>query len=130
MNVRRHEPGDVSHIHQQVRARLVGDLPEAVEVYGARIGAGAGDDHARLLPHRYLPHLVVVYKPVFPDTIVDEVIHPAAEVELHAVREMPAVREIHRENLLARLQQRRVGRFVGLAPRMRLHVGVFRPEEL
>jgi hypothetical protein len=42
---------------------------------------------------------------------------------------MAAVREVHAEHGIARLDQREVGRHVGLGSRMRLHVGVLRAKE-
>jgi hypothetical protein len=35
------QPGDVRHVHQQLRARLPRDLAEHLEVDLARVGAGA-----------------------------------------------------------------------------------------
>jgi hypothetical protein len=46
------------------------------------------------------------------------------------VREMPAVREVHPEDRIARLQQREVHGHVRLRARVRLHVGVFGAEQL
>ena len=46
-----------------------------------------------------------------------------------AVREMPAMREIHAEHGVARLQQGEIDGHVGLRARVRLHVGVLGAEQ-
>ena len=46
-----------------------------------------------------------------------------------AVREVPAVREVHPQHGVARLQQREIHRHVGLRARVRLHVGVLGAEQ-
>src|SRR5215218_8703234 len=124
------ETCDVGHIGEQEGTDLVGDLPELVELYDARVGARAGQDHLRLFAHRDLAQLVVVYVAVVADAVVDYRVGAAGEVELHPVGEVAAVGQVHREDLVPRLQERRVGRLVGLAPRVRLHVGVLRAEDL
>ena len=42
------EAGEVRHVDHEVGADAVGDLAEALEVPGARIGRAAGDDQFRL----------------------------------------------------------------------------------
>ena len=54
----------------------------------------------------------------------------AAEAQPVAVRQVAAVRKIEAENGVARLQDRRVGRGVGLRAGVRLHVDVLAAEEL
>ena len=46
-----------------------------------------------------------------------------------AVRQVAAVREVHAEHRVARLEQREVDRHVGLRARVRLHVGVLGAEQ-
>ena len=45
------------------------------------------------------------------------------------MREVPAVREVHAQHRVARLQRRHVHGHVGLRAGVRLHVGVLRAEE-
>src|SRR5215211_629574 len=125
-----HEPRYVGHVGEQEGVYLVGYLAEFVELYDARVGARAGQDHLRLLFKRDLAQLVVIYEAVVAHAVVDYRVGAAREVELHPVRQVPAVREVHREDLLARFEQGRVRRLVGLAPRVRLHVDVLGREEL
>ena len=54
----------------------------------------------------------------------------AGEVQRMAVRQVAAVREVHAEHRVARLQQREVHRHVGLRAGVRLHVGVLGAEQL
>ena len=54
----------------------------------------------------------------------------AGEIDLGAVREMAAVIEAHAENRVARIDQREIGRGVGLRAGVRLHVGVVGTEQL
>src|SRR5919199_4500505 len=129
MHVGGHEPRYVGHVCEEEGADLVCDLAEAVEVDDTRIGARAGEDHPWSLLKRDLAHLIVIYIAVVADPVVDYLVGAAREVELHAVGEVASVREIHREYLLAGLEQGRVRRLVGLTPRVRLHVGVVGPEE-
>lgn len=75
VNAACHEPGDVRHVHHEVRPDLVGDLPEGGEVDHPRIGACSRDDHPR---------------PVFPSETanlvhVDPVGHGIDAVAHHAV---------------------------------------------
>ena len=46
------------------------------------------------------------------------------------MRQVPAVGQVHSEDLAAGLDERRVGRLVSLATRVGLHVDVIRAEEL
>src|SRR5215211_2725805 len=130
VHVRGDEASDVGHVRKEEGPDLVGDLPEPREVDYARVGAGSGQDHARPLAERDVADLVVVDVSVLADTVVDEVVGPAGEVELHPVREVPAVGEVHGENLVAGVHERCVGGLISLAPRVRLHVDVLRAEEL
>ena len=49
VQIRGHEPRDVSHVDQQLGSDAVGDGPKAGEVEGARVGAGTGDDQLGLM---------------------------------------------------------------------------------
>jgi hypothetical protein len=73
---------------------------------------------------------VVVDQAVIVDAVLHGVEHLAAEVDLGAVGQVPAVRERHAEDAVAGIQQREVHRLVGLRAGMRLHVGVVGIEEL
>ena len=127
----RHQAGEVRHVHQELGADLVGDGAEGGEVDDAGVGAAAGDDERGPLAQRLVAHLVVVDAP---GGGIDAVVHrlPDAPAVVHggAVREVPAMRQRHAHELLARRQQHHERREVGLRARVRLHVGVRRAEEL
>jgi hypothetical protein len=130
MNPGGYETGDVSHVGQKERANFVGNFAETLEVDYARVRAGTGQDHSRLLTQGDLADLIVVDVAIRPYAVMSEIVEPPGEVELRAVREVSAVREIHRKNFLARFDQGGVRSLVGLTPGMRLNVDVIRTEEL
>ena len=75
-------------------------------------------------------HLVEIDALVFlAHLIADDVVGLAGEVQLVAVREVAAVREVEAHDGVAGLQHGRVGRLIGLRAGVRLHVDVLRFEE-
>ena len=66
---------------------------------------------------------------VLADAVGDDVEVLAREVERMAVRQVPAVGEVHAEDRVAGLERREEHRHVGLRARVRLHVGVLGAEE-
>ena len=64
------------------------------------------------------------------DPVGDEVVEAAADVDRRPVGEVPALIQAHAENGVAGLQHGQVGGQVGVGAGVRLHVGVFGPEEL
>ena len=58
------QPGEVSHVAEQERAHLVGDLAELVDLDDARVGRAAADDQLGLVLERERAHLVVVDRKV------------------------------------------------------------------
>ena len=124
-------PGDVRHVHQEHRAHRIGDLAEAREIDNARIGAGAGDDHLGLVllaPGAPLRRNRCARLPCARCT--ERPCKLAGEVELVAVREVAAVRQVQAHDGVAGLQHRGVRGLVGLRARVRLHVDVLGAEEL
>ena len=94
------------------------------------IGAGAGDDHLGLVLLGELLELVVVDPLiVFADAVRHDRVELARKIQRVAVRQVAAVREVHAEHGVARLQQRQVDAHVGLRARMRLHVDVIGAEQ-
>ena len=59
-----------------------------------------------------------------------DLVQAAGDVELHAVREVAAVVELHAEDAVARLEEGVVDGVVGLRAGVRLHVGVLGAEQL
>ena len=64
------------------------------------------------------------------DAVADEVVEHAADVQLHAVREVAAVGQVEAEHRVARLERGEIDRRVGLRAAVRLHVGELGAEQL
>ena len=131
MHLARHQPGEVGHVDNQVRAHLVRDGAHAREVELARVGAAAAHNHLRLLALGGRFQFVVIHGlGVAAHLVADHAVELAGEVELVAVGQVAAVRQVQAQDGVAGIHQRHVGRGVGLRAGVRLHVGVFRPEDL
>ena len=102
-----------------------------VKVDDPGIGAAAGDDHFGLVLGGEARQFVVIDDLVFAaDSVGDDLVGLAGEVERMAVGEVSAVREIHAEDGVAGLEDRGVGGLIGLRTGVGLHVGVLGVEEL
>ena len=131
MQARGHQSGDVRHVHQEDGAHGIGNLAEAREIESARIGAGAGDDHLGLVLLRQALQFVVIDALVFlAHAVGDHLVRLAGEVELMAVGQMAAVRQVEAHDGVAGREHGGVRGLVGLRAGMRLHVGVLGAEEL
>ena len=118
------------HVGDDRRADVAADRADALEVDHARIGARADHDHLRLVLVREPLELVVVDPlVVLADAVGDDGVELAGEVQRMPVRQVAAVREVHAEDGVARLQQREVHRHVRLRAGVRLHVGVLGAEQ-
>ena len=107
------------------------DRADPLEVDHARVGARADHDHLRLVLVRQPLELVVVDPlVVLAHAVGDDLVELAGEVQRMAVRQVAAVRQVHAEDRVARLQQREIHRHVRLRARVRLHVGVLGAEQL
>src|SRR4029079_7134434 len=96
-----------------------------------RVGRPAADDHLRLVLLGQGQDLVVVdHVRLARDAVVGDRVEPAAEVDLQAVGEVAAVRELEREDRVARLQRRHVHGHVRLRAGVRLDVRVLGAEQL
>ena len=116
--------------HHEVRADLVGDLAEPREVDLARVGRGARDDQLRPVLARERRQRVVVDALVLAAHAVrDDLVLAAREGQRVPVRQVAAVREVHAEDRVARLQRRQVDGHVRLRARVRLDVRVLGAEE-
>ena len=126
-----HEPGDVRHVGDDRRTDRLADVGDARKIDDARVGARAHHDHLRLVLVREALHLVVIDPlVVFAHAVRHDRVELAGKIQGVAVREMTAVREVHAQHRVARLQQGEVHRHVRLRAGMRLDVGVFGPEQV
>ena len=131
MNLRRDQPGDVRHVGDDRGADVAADLADALEIDLSRVGAGADHDHLRLvLVGETFQFFVIDALVVFSNAVRNDRVELAGEVQRMSVRQMAAVRQVHAEDRVARLQQREVHRHVGLRPGVRLHVRVLGAEQL
>ena len=106
------------------------DLADPREIDDARIRARADHDHLRLVLLGEALQLVVVDAlVVLTDAVRNDRVELAREIQRMAVREVAAVRQVHAEHRVARLEQREVHGHVRLRARVRLHVGVFGAEQ-
>ena len=126
-----HQTGDVCHIHHQIGARLVGDLPAAGEVDDAGIGAGAHHDQLGVAFQCDFLHGIIV------DALghrIHAVGHDmkilAGNVHRGAVGQMPALGQIHAHHRVSGIQQRKKHRQIGVGAGMGLHIGVLGAEQL
>ncbi len=130
MLFRRDQTRDVRHVGDHRRADARGRLADAREIDDARIGARAHHDHLGLVLFGEPRELVVVDALVlFAHAVGHDGVELAREIQRVAVREMAAVREVHAEHGVARLQQREIHGHVRLRARVRLHVGVVGAEQ-
>ena len=127
----RDEARDMGDVGQQQGADLVGDPAESGEVDDARIGAVAADDQPGSVLESQSADLVVVDRlGVAAHVVRHGIVDHAREVQRQAVRQVAAVRELHGQERVARLEQREQRRQVRRRTRVRLHVGVLGPEQL
>ena len=121
----------MGHVAEEQGADLVGDRPELVRLDRARVRRAAADDQLRPVLLREPQHLVVVDDVrLARDAVVDDRVEPAGEVDLEPVRQVAAVRELEREDRVARLERGHVDGHVRLRARVRLHVRVLGAEQL
>ena len=116
---------DVRGVDHQVCTDLVGDVPERAEVDQARVRRRTTDDHLRPVREGEVAYLVVVDRlGVLADVVPDGAVPAPGKVDLAAVGEVPAMRQVHREHGVPRLHQRRVRGQVRAGAAVRLQVGV------
>ena len=130
MKSRRHQSGDMSHVHHKVRPHLFGDLRHPGKIYDPCVGRSAGHDHLRAAFLRCLFQKIVVDALRFLIHTVRNDLKPfAGHIHRAAVGEMAAVGEIHAHHRIAGREEGEEHRHIRLRPRMGLHVGVPRTEE-
>jgi hypothetical protein len=121
------QSGDVGHVHHQQGIDGMGNLRQSAEIEKPRIGAGTGHDHFRgrcCLASRATGVVDGFRLPV--DAIVDKIEKPPGKADFGAVGQVAAVGQVHAQHRIARFQQGKIGRHVGLGSRVRLHVGAYR----
>ncbi|MNM49766.1 hypothetical protein D3C81_607770 [compost metagenome] len=121
----------MGHVDEQVGTDLVGDLTEAWEIEGFRVGREPGDDHLRFALHRQALDFVVIDQArLGVDAVLHGVVQLARGRHLGAVGQVPAVGQAHAQNGVAGLQQGQVHGAVGRGAGVWLDVGVIGAEQL
>src|SRR5258708_6140294 len=91
---------NMSDVRQQVSADFSSDLTHPLEIDNSRIGAGADSDHSGLMSVCKSGQLLVINPLVLlVDAIMENLEIFAGEVRFVTVRQVPAVRQIHRKHL-------------------------------
>ena len=125
-----HEPRDVRHVHEEHRPDLLRYRSDLLERQDSRVRARTRDDHGRTLPACQRSQRIHVQPSVLhPDPIRHHVVQPAAEVDRGAVGQVSTMRQVHPQQLVARLQEREVRGHIGLRTAVWLNVCVIRPEQ-
>ena len=95
------------------------------------ISAATADDQLRALFLGQLFQVVVVDRlGFFGHAVGNDLVRLAGKIQMMAVGEVAAMRQVQAENGIARLQHGRVGFHVGLRSGVRLHVGMLGAEKL
>ena len=128
----RDETGDVCDVGHRHRAVDRGDLGDALEVDRSRIRRGPANDQLGPVLGRQPGHGVIVDRLRLAEHAVRIrcCSQDARQVQRVAVRQVAAVGQVHPENRVTGFKTREVDPLVGLAARVRLHVGGFSAEQL
>ena len=127
---RRHQPRIVRHVDHEQRPDFTGNLGELRVVDLARVRARPSHNQLRLVLAGQRDHLVEVDPMIGrPDPVMHRPVQLPREIQVHAVRQVPAMGQVLRQERIARLQHREIDRHVRRRTRVRLHVGVLGPEQ-
>src|SRR5665213_2481608 len=119
------------HVDNQKSPHGIGNLTKFRKVPLPRISAAARDDHFRLVLIGEFRHMIEIDALIFPPHLIaDDAIGLAGKVQLVAMRQMTAVRQIEAHDRIAWLDECRVGSLIRLRSGMRLYVNVLGVKEL
>ena len=125
-----HQTGNVGHIHHEIGAAGIANLPEFLEINGSGVGAGACHDHLGLDLHSLFHQLIIINTARFRVyAISHKMIQRARHIDRRTVGEMSALRQIHAHDRVAWLKQRKVNGQIGLRTGVRLYVGMLGAEQ-
>ena len=124
------QPRNVRHIDEQVCTDAVSDFTHFCPVNNAGVSREATDDHLRFVLFGLLRHVFVVNFAGLINTVRDDVVQFAGEVNRGAVSQVAALCQVHTQNGIARLQQSGVNSEVSLRTRVRLYVSVVSAKQL
>ena len=95
MKSRRHQAGNMSHVHHQIGAHLVGDLPEFLKVDDPGVSAGSGYNHFRLSLQGDAAHLLIVDNAVVINPVGHDLKICSGDIGGASVGQMSAVGQVH-----------------------------------
>ena len=125
------EAGEMRHVDHQVGPDLVGNLAKARKVEHAGIGGPSGQQQLWATLTGDASDLVHVDQAGLRiDLVGRDVVEPARDVQLHPVRQVPAVRQREAHDGVARIEQGVVDGSVRLRSRVRLDVRMLGAEQL
>ena len=129
MHASRHQSREMRHVHEIQCADFVSDLPHARKIDDPRICAATADDQLGALLLRQLLQIIIVNRLGFSGHAVgNNAVGLAGKIQMMPMSEMAAMRQVQAENGIAWLQNRSVGRHVGLGSSVRLHIGMLGAE--
>ena len=127
---RGHQAGNVGHIHEEIGAYLVGNLPESLKINDPGIGGGAGNDHLGLALFGQVADLVIVDAVGFGvHAIGDNLVVDPRIVHGAAVGQVAAVVQVHSHDGVSHVAQGLVHCVVGRSAAVGLDVCMVRAEE-
>src|SRR5947209_20611655 len=107
MHSARNQPGEMCHVNQVECANFVGDLAHAGKINNPWICASTSDDQLRLFSLRQLFEIVIINSfAVLSDTVRNDPISFAGEIQMVTVSKVSAVRQIQSKDSSARLHHR------------------------
>ena len=125
------ESGGVSHVDHKDGTTSVGNFAHTSVVPFAGVSACAAHDELGLHFHSGTFHVVVVNKAGFSvDVVFNGIEYQTGEVYRATMREVAAMGEVETHECVAGFHASHEHGHVGLSAGVRLHVGIFSPEEL
>ena len=125
------QTGDMCHIDHQVSADLISNLSELGKIDGTRISRRTGNNQFGFMLLCQLHQVVIVNSAGLRiDAIRDDIEILTRDIDLGTMGQMSAFIQVHAQDGITRLEQRKVNGDICLSARMRLDICVFSAEQL
>ncbi|MNC22806.1 hypothetical protein D3C75_708130 [compost metagenome] len=125
------QTGNVSHIHHEERADIIGNGTKRFKVNSARVCTCTGNNQFRTVFEGGFAHFIIINQEcIFLHAISYEVIQQSGGIYRTSVRQMTAVSEIHAEHSVTGIQCGQINCHIGLSTGMRLDIGMISAEQL
>src|SRR5688572_23965165 len=122
--------GDVRDIREHTGTDAFRNLTDSFEVDDARISRRATDKQLWLVFFGEPLQFVVIDRlSLARDSIVGNLVTQARKVQRMSVRQVPAMRQIHSQDLIAVMDRREIDGHVRLRTAVRLHIRMIRSEQ-